>query len=200
MNNQTTAENLPTTARSSSNGLVKVKLGFIQPNKAGLEEPDSFHSSVRKESLSSRLVINYEKLERSSLSASQPKAKSKNLMMKRSISRVSSVSSKPNFTFTYFSGCNSSNKTSRQKGSESRHLEGHRIDSALDVEAILSNNKELTEYLRKKEAEELIRRNKDVRYKRVINSSRPLGSVGGQSAASPPTTHRKILVSNKFFS
>lgn len=193
-NIQTTTDLLPNTARSSSNGLVKVKLGFVPPPSGGEEIPISIHTSTLKDEAVSKVSIRLEPVDQQSEKLISKKTLQVKLSLKPSLSHRSSYSSKPQFTFTRQSGSNSG-ITSKKKGESisSKRPVGHRIDSAIDFNELLSKNQDLTEYMRQKEAKELFRLKKEVRYKRINNDSGLMSSIDKQSVASPPTKKKAFF-------
>ena len=100
---QTTSEILPNSARSTSNGLVKVKLGFVPPKRLGQDETIISQSSSRQVSLSSKPAITFERLEKPPPGEPASGSKPRYLPIGgKSVSRMNS-SRRGNFTFTLFS-------------------------------------------------------------------------------------------------
>lgn len=156
--------------KRSSNNLVKVRLDCMEPLEVGLQETGPKQGITETESDDSESFF-IEDMENSD--SPNPKFKPFAGKKKSFHKTITNNSSKPNFTFTKHSGGSNSNRTSKSRGEltdSSHEQEGHRIDTAVDVEEILAENVHLTEYLRLKEEEAVTRLDKRVRYTRRFDT------------------------------
>lgn len=133
-----------------SNNLVKVKLGCLEPLGSG--EVQTGPISEISSELCYQADVREEKLESSNL-----KSEERGILRKKtvvSLSKMSDSSSRPHFTIgSYDLRSYRSVKTSKYE-SGSLAEQGHRIDTVIDLEEILANNLELTEYMRQKREKE----------------------------------------------
>lgn len=163
---------------TKSNNLVKVKLGYLPPPASSKLEsgPLSESSGIDSEPMSSLLIV--EQVEHSvSLASESDNPRKSRPTLKQTLSRASNGSSKPHFTIC--SGSSYSNKTIKTKKEDSsKIIEGNRIDTAVDIEGILAKNRELTEYMKLRQEEAVIRQNKKFRYTRITNTIASLGLTG----------------------
>lgn len=147
-----------------SNNLIRVKLGYLKPVEAGLLEtgPFSEESSFSIQDIEMREIVDESKY-------SEPGRKLDKRMTLRTISKGSDNSSKVHLTIGscgYRSFKTVKTVMSKADSGSIQSDQRHRIDTVIDVQAILAKSNDLTEYMKKKSEMQ-----EDYRKSMILNSN-----------------------------